>query len=179
MLSFLILIVFAYNIYIGVRRGLLLQAFYTLGYLITLLFARDFYQRLSTKLTLLIPYPSASLDSKFTFFSSELGLDLDNAFYAGCAFLIIVVIGWALTHLAALFLHNLIFVPMDPLVNGAGSAFLAFFVTYTALFLILYLLALIPVAAIQTMLQKSWLATLIVRYSPVLTNWITQLWIVQ
>ena len=68
---------------------------------------------------------------------------------------------------------------MDPLVNGAGSAFLAFFVAYTALFLILYLLALIPVAAIQTMLQKSWLATLIVRYSPVLTNWITQLWIVQ
>ncbi|WP_125607683.1 CvpA family protein [Lapidilactobacillus bayanensis] len=179
MLSFLILIIFAYNIYISGRRGLLLQGFYTLGYFITLLFAQSFYQSLATKLTLLIPYPSASLDSKFTFFTSKVGLDLDSAFYAGCAFLIIVVLGWAVTHLVGLFLHNLIFIPIDPLTNVAGSAFLGFFVTYTALFLILYLLALIPVTAIQTMLEKSWLATLTVRYTPFLTKWITRLWIVK
>lgn len=179
MLSFLILLIFAYNIYISVRRGVLLQGFYTLGYFITLLFARGLYQSLAAKLTLLIPYPSASLDSKFTFFTTEVGLDLDGAFYAGCAFLIILAIGWAITHLVGLLLHNLTFMLIDPLVNVSGSIFLSFFVTFTALFFILYLLALIPVPGIQTMLQKSWLATLIVRYSPFLTNWITQLWIVQ
>lgn len=179
MLSFLILIIFAYNIYISVRRGVFLQACYTLGYLITLLVARGAYKTLAAKLTLLIPYPSASLASKFTFFTTEVGLGLDDAFYAGCAFLIILVIGWAITRLFCLFLHNLIFMPVDPLINISGSAFLAFFVTYIALFFMLYLLALIPVPAIQTMLGKSWLATLIVRYSPFLTNWVTQLWIVQ
>ncbi|MFD1465129.1 CvpA family protein [Lapidilactobacillus mulanensis] len=179
MLSLLIIIIFAYNFYVSARRGLPLQLFYTVGYLLTVLVARLLYKPFGESLDLLIPYPSASLDSHFVFFTTTVGLGLDHAFYAGCAFLIILVVGWGITHLLALFLHSLVFNRLDPVVNLGGSLFLSFFVTYVALFFMLYLLALIPIDGIQNMLDKSWLATLIVRYSPFLTNWVTQLWIVQ
>lgn len=179
MLSLLIIIIFAYNLYLSARRGLWLQLFYTAGYSLTLLVAALLYRSFATKLDLLIPYPSASLDSHFVFFTTTVGLGLDHAFYAGCAFLIILLIGWALTHLAAFFLHGLIFNQLDPVVNLSGSLFLSFFVTYVAIFFMLYLLALIPLDGIQRLLDKSWLATLMVRYSPVLTHWTTQMWIVK
>ncbi|WP_261806679.1 CvpA family protein [Lapidilactobacillus luobeiensis] len=180
MLSFVIILIFAYNLYIGARRGLYLQGAYTIGYLISLLFARIFYVSLASKLDLLIPYPSATLDSHFAFFSSEVGLGLDQAFYRGVAFILILVVGWLLTHLLMLFFSDLAYLEL-PLIDHwaslAGSLFLAFVVTYFGLFCLCYLLAVIPIPGIQNALQKSWLATLIVRYTPILTKWVTALWV--
>lgn len=177
MLSFLITLIFAYNLYVGARRGIFLEGAYTIGFLLTLIFARIFYRTLGSKLTLLIPYPSASLDSHFAFFSTEVGLGLDTAFYRGCAFLMILVLGWLVTHFIMIFLNNLAYYPLDQHVSLAGGLFLAFVNTYVALFFLLYLTALIPVPGIQNMLSHSWIATLIVRYTPFLTHWATQLWI--
>ncbi|WP_461219281.1 CvpA family protein [Lapidilactobacillus salsurivasis] len=180
MLSFVIILIFAYNLYMGARRGLYLQSAYTLGYLISLLFARLFYVGLSTKLDLLIPYPSATLDSHFVFFSNDVGLNLDQAFYRGCAFLLILLIGWVLTHLVVMFFSDLAYLKLpqvDHTANLVGSLFLAFIVCYFGVFCCFYLVAVIPIPGIQDALQKSWLATLIVRYTPILTKWITALWV--
>ena len=43
MLSVLIVLVLIWNVYIGYNRGIILQSFYTLGALVSLLVAHHFY----------------------------------------------------------------------------------------------------------------------------------------
>ncbi|TYL04498.1 CvpA family protein, partial [Streptococcus dysgalactiae] len=56
MLSLLIVLVLTWNFYIGYSRGIILQSFYVLGALLSLLVANRFYIGLAHKLTLWIPY---------------------------------------------------------------------------------------------------------------------------
>lgn len=177
MLSFFLILIVAYNLYVGVRRGVILEGIYTLGYLVTLIFARLFYRPLSQKLTLFIPYPSASDQSYFAFFSKEVGLDLDDAFYRGCAFLLILFLGWVLLHLLMIFLSNLSYLEVNETLNWAGGLALAFVVSYLGLFFVFYLLSLVPIDGLQHSLGQSWLVRLLLRGTPILPQWLAHLWI--
>ncbi|MCD2256778.1 CvpA family protein [Agrilactobacillus fermenti] len=178
MLSLLIVLVIAYGMYIGARRGLLLQAVYTFSYLIFVGIAYLVYRNLGKGLTLLVPYPSATSNSHFAFFDASLGLKLDTAFYAGFGFCLIIFIGWLIMKFAGIFLQSLTFYPIDYTTSILGAMVLAFFTNYIGVFLLLYLLALIPIDGLQHALGTSWAAVSIVRYSPLLTNLATHWWIV-
>ncbi|GAF39879.1 integral inner membrane protein [Agrilactobacillus composti DSM 18527 = JCM 14202] len=178
MLSFLIILVLAYGIYIGARRGLILQTIYSISYLVFFGIAYLIYRGLGSNLTLLIPYPSATTSSHFAFFDASLGLKLDTAFYAGFAFLLILLIGWLIMKFVGLFLAPLQFYPMNYSMSVLGAMILAFVTNYVGIFLILYLVALIPVDGLQAALGHSWVSTGMVRYSPILTDLITKWWIV-
>lgn len=178
MLSFLIILILAYGMYVGARRGLVLQLFFTLGYLVFFGIAYLVYKNIGKHLTLLVPYPSATANSNFAFFDAHLGLKLDTAFYAGFAFLAILFIGWLVVHFASIFVTHWTFYPMNYTVSVLGAVILAFITNYVGLFLILYLMALVPIDSLQSMLDQSWAAVSMVRYSPVLTNLITHWWIV-
>ncbi|MFD1671736.1 CvpA family protein [Agrilactobacillus yilanensis] len=178
MLSFLIILILAYGMYIGARRGLVLQLFFTLGYLVFFGIAYLVYKNLGKNLTLLVPYPSATTNSQFAFFDSNLGLKLDTAFYAGFAFVFILFIGWLIMKFAGIFVAHWAFYPMNYSVSVIGGIVLAFLTNYVAVFLLLYLVALIPIDSLQSVLGQSWAAVSMVRYSPVLTHLITHWWIV-
>lgn len=86
MLSVLIVLVLIWNVYIGYNRGIILQSFYTLGALVSLLVAHHFYVGLAHKITLWIPY-SNPVEGVATFFFKEVDLfDLSKVYYAGIAF---------------------------------------------------------------------------------------------
>lgn len=178
MLSFLIILILAYGMYIGARRGLVLQLFFTLGYLVFFGIAYLVYKNIGKHLTLLVPYPSATTNSQFAFFDGHLGLKLDTAFYAGFAFLCVLFIGWLILRFAGIFVAHWTFYPMNYSVSVLGAVLLAFLTNYVGIFLILYLVALIPIDSLQHTLGQSWAAVSMVRYSPVLTNLITHWWIV-
>ncbi|WP_179395989.1 CvpA family protein [Lacticaseibacillus absianus] len=178
MLSFLIILVFLYFFYEGSQRGVWLQLVHIGGYLISLLVATLGYKALAAHLTLLVPYPSATEQSQFVFFSNQVGLTLDHAFYRGVAFVLILALGWLLTRFAALWVHDLKYRPVDPTINGLAGGVLNLLMGYVFVFLLLYLVALIPVAGLQHMLADSFVAKLIVRYSLGLTGLFTHLWLV-
>lgn len=177
MLGFIIIFVLIYGIYIGARRGLAMQGFYSLVYLLFFLIARAVYQILGPKFELIVPYPSASLDSEFAFFSTKVGLTLDKAFYCGFAFVFICIIGWIIARFSGIYLKRLTYLPMNHTVSVLGGSILAFLTNYIGIFMILYLASLIPVVSIQNGLAHSWLATLIVKYSPILTSLFENWWI--
>ena len=56
MLSVLILLILAWHFYIGYSRGIILQAYYLVASIVSLVVASRFYQALSENLTLWIPY---------------------------------------------------------------------------------------------------------------------------
>lgn len=177
MLTLIILGALVIGFYTGARRGLVLQLVYTGGYLIAYIAARCFYLDLAGKLELLIPYPSPGIDSQFVFFDQQLGLDLDKAFYAGVAFMLILGIGWLATRFIGMIAHRLTFFPIVRQTNTLAGGLLGFLMVYIALFLMLWLLSFIPLTVIQNLFRQSGLARGIVEHTPMLSKQIYSWWI--
>lgn len=177
MLSLGIIIILVINFYGGARRGLVLQIVMTGGYLLSYIVARLYYLKLGAHLELFIPYPSATENSQFAFFDHALGLELDKAFYNAVAFMLILFIGWLVTRFIGRLLNSLTFFPIIKQANYLGGGILSVLVAYIAIFLILYVLAMIPMDTIQEMLKNSSLAQFIVKHTPILSNQIYNWWI--
>lgn len=178
MLSLIVVAILAYCFYSGARRGMWLQAIHVVGYLLSLVLARVTYLPLSVFMTQWVPYPSATEQSKFVFFTDKVGLTLDHGFYNGVAFVFMLMVGWLITRFVAMWFHDLSYRKADENLSLVVGGVLNFLMGYLFIFLILYLLALIPVTGIQDMLAHSSVASAIVRYTPGLTQLFTKLWIV-
>lgn len=165
------------GIYSGARRGLVLQLILSLGFLASYYFAGKYYLAVSEYLQLLIPYPSASLNDSFVFYNSVLGLQLDEAFYHGISFLLILFIGWLLTRFIGGVAQGVKFLPIVKQVNSIGGAALSGIVSYVGIFLVLFVLTMLPIDFIQEQFANSALARMIVGDTPALSNQIYNWWI--
>lgn len=167
MLTIIIIIFLAYAYYMGTRRGLAMQAVYTLGFLLAFIIARLSYLKIAPSLTLLVPYQSATETSHFVFFSQKTGLKLDAAFYAAVAFLFVLFIGWGLTRFIGVLLQDLTFYPLPRQLSTVGGGVLGLATMYVGFFLVLTILALIPAPSIQSLLEHSLLAKGMVNFTPI------------
>ncbi|KRM54317.1 hypothetical protein FC18_GL000536 [Lacticaseibacillus sharpeae JCM 1186 = DSM 20505] len=156
-----------------------LQGVYTVGYIISFFIARLLAGVFRPLLELWIPYPSATPDSKFVFFTNSVGVTLDSAFYYAAAFMFVLALCWIVVHLIALTVNDLQFAPAsDETVNWLAGGVMNFLCGYVFMTMLLYLVAFIPVDGIQTMLGNSHMAVLMVRYTPILSQLLANWWIV-
>lgn len=177
MLSLLLILLLIYGFYIGARRGLAMEAFYAVGYAIFFCLALVSFRGLGPKFEMLVPYPSANLGSEFAFFSTKVGMELDNAFYRAFAFIFVCFIGWIVIRFAGLYMKKLTYFPMYNDVNLLSGGIIGFIVTYITIFMVLLLLAIIPVTGIQHALEHSFIASTMIKSTPVLTALLSNLWI--
>lgn len=177
MLSLLLILLLVYGFYAGARRGLAMEAFYTIGYAVFFGLAVLSFRFLGPKFEMLIPYPSANLGSEFAFFSTKVGMELDDAFYRAFAFIFVCVVGWIIMRFAGLYFKRLTYVPMAYDVNILSGGILGLLVTYVTIFMILLISAMIPVAGIQNALSHSFVASAMIEASPVISKWLPALWI--
>lgn len=177
MLSLLLILFLAYGFYVGARRGLAMQAFFTIGYAIFFGIALLSFRVLGPKFEMIVPYPSASLGSEFAFFSTKVGMELDDAFYRAFAFIFVCVIGWVIVRFVGLYFKRLTYYPMFNDINLLSGGILGLIVTYVSVFMVLLMIAMIPVGGIQDTLQHSFVASTMIRSTPVLTKLLTGLWI--
>ncbi|WP_125770481.1 CvpA family protein [Companilactobacillus furfuricola] len=177
MLSLILILLLVYGFYAGARRGLAMQAFYTIGYAIFFGLALLSFRFLGPKFEMLVPYPSANLGSEFAFFSTKVGMELDDAFYRAFAFIFVCVVGWIIMRFAGLYFKRLTYVPMPYDVNILSGGILGLVVTYVTIFMILLISAMIPVAGIQNALSHSFIASAMIEASPVISKWLPALWI--
>ena len=91
MLSLLILFLLLIAFFSGARRGFALQIIFAIGCVLSFIAAQHFYKPLASHLELYIPYPAVTPTSKLAFFDQVFAFHLDEAFYAGTAFLIILL----------------------------------------------------------------------------------------
>lgn len=178
MLSVLLILILIYFYFTGARRGLRLQLLYMAGYLISLFIAAVSCGAFGAAIDLWVPYPSATEQSNFTFFTAGVGLTLDKAFYRAVAFMIVLALGWLLTRVVVLWFHDWVYADGVTQTTQITAGALNVMIGYVFLFLMLYTLGLIPVASIQQMLAHSFVARAIVRYSLGLTNLFTWLWLI-
>ncbi|MBO0476629.1 CvpA family protein [Vagococcus sp. DIV0080] len=177
MLTILIILCLGTSFYAGYRRGLMLQLVYGLGYVASFVVAQSQYKALGKKLELLVPYPAPTEKTSLVLFDKNLIFDLDKAFYAGFAFILIVFIGWLLTRFVGMLCYGLTFRPVIQKGNDLAGGVLNALLTVVGLTLCLTLLAMVPLDFIQNLFKKSSLARFLVDSTPIISNLLHNWWI--
>lgn len=179
LLSLFIIIVLLYSIYIGVKRGLILQIILSIGFYLSFGFASAFYSVLSKYVELIVPYPTPQLveESPFALYGLEHLFDLHTPFYNGLSFLMLFFIGWLLTRLAGRLLVFVSDIDIDEKISNIGGAVLSFFAHYIGLFLIMFLVSTLPFGFVQRQIESSFLTRAIVTKTPELSKEFYQRWV--
>ncbi len=177
MLTILIMLFLAISFYTGYQRGLMLQLVYSAGYALSFILAKSFYKPLGKKLELLIPYPAPTPKTELVLFDNSLIFDLDKAFYAGFAFVIILFFGWLITRFIGMLCYGLTFMPLLKQGNDTVGGLLNSLITFIGLVIILTLIAMVPLDIIQNLFRKSSLAKWLVDSTPLISNWLNDWWI--
>ncbi len=177
MVSLILLIVLAWSFYIGYSRGLILQVYYVFASILSLMVAAGNYKKLASFLYLWVPFANATEGAKNYFFASKYLFDLDSIFYAGLAFLVIYVLVYALMRFLGIFMHLVSFASPETRTANIISGALSVLVTLISLEIVLTILATIPIATVQNLLQDSFVANAIIQYTPITSSLYKQLWI--
>ncbi|MRH42917.1 hypothetical protein GH741_09480 [Aquibacillus halophilus] len=174
MIDIILLGILILGIFIGLKRGFILQLFHLIGFFIAFIVSVLYYDKLSSKLDLWIPYPDLPEDATWAVFLDT--LPLESAFYNGIAF---VAIFFATKIVLQILTSMLDFVADLPILNSINvilGAILGFVETYFILFVFIYILALAPVEFIQNRLESSSIVTYMVDSTPYISNQIKILW---
>ncbi len=175
-LTLAIVFILGIALYSGAKRGLLLQLVLTIGYVLSFWFALRYYQQLRGPIEMSIPYPHASLTDQFVLFSREAGLQLDHVFYNGTSFVLLLLIGWAVTRLIGGLIGFVSQIPVLRSLNQIGGAVLNVVVNYVGVFLVLLILSTIPLTFVQTQFNQSSIAQIIVTRTPQLSKQMYEQW---
>ncbi|GMA46749.1 colicin V production protein [Tetragenococcus muriaticus PMC-11-5] len=176
MIGFIIFLLLLFSFYTGARRATALQLLYTVGCVLSFFLALALYESWGEKIELYVPYLSVSPESEMVYYSQEMSLDLDQAYYAAVAFIGWLVFGWLLTKFVMVFVRSLRFKRLledDWLVAGILNTILM----YITILIVLKVLTMIPVEGIQDLFARSFTADLIVDKTPFLSNMFDRLWI--
>ncbi|TSI03156.1 CvpA family protein [Lysinibacillus sp. BW-2-10] len=174
MLDIILLLVFAASLLVGLKRGFIVQAIHLSSFFIALIVAYIYYKPLADKFVLWIPYPGITEDTSLTLIIDA--LDVDKTFYRIIAFAIIFfVVKIALQIFASIF-DFLTYFPILNSVNRVLGAALCFVEFYFLLFIGMYVIALIPIASVQSFMGSSFIANLMLEHTPILTKLVQNWW---
>lgn len=176
-ITILFLLILVWSYLVGQARGLALQGYYTLGFLIAIFVALKNYQQLGEKMTLWVPFASATADSQLKLYPAKLLFEIDHVFYAALAFLVLFMVTYGIVRLIGLFMSvldsKLILGKAGKVIAGLLSVITAYFV----LSLFVMILSTIPIAIIQNQLSASPMARLMLDNTPVISAWLQETFI--
>lgn len=157
LVNIIIIAILLWAVYRGMKRGLIAELLYTVGYLAVFIFAR-----------LTAPQVSAWLAGWSSRAATSFGVTYT------IAFLLLLMVGWLIIRLLVRWSRLITWLPVIKQANGLAGAVVAFIINYFGLFIVLSVLNFIPNATMQLQLQQSTVAQSIVTKTPVLTNQLLQ-----
>ena len=177
MISILLLLILAWGFYIGYRRGLVLQVYYSLVAVISAFIAGQFYKSLGDQFHLLVPYANPQEGQGTFFFPSDQLFQLDKVFYAGIGYLLAFAVFYCIGRLIGLFFNLVPTKKLGGKYFRIGAGVLSVGVTLFVLQMILTILATVPLQIVQNSLENSFVAKHIIQSVPVTSHVIKQLWV--
>lgn len=174
MLDIILLIVLLLSCFIGAKRGFIVQIIHLGSFLIALLVAYIYYKPLAQKFVLWVPYPGFTEDATMTLVLDT--LDVDRTFYRVIAFALIFFIVKLILQIIGSMFDFLTYLPILGPINRLLGAILGFIEFYFIIFIGLYVFALLPLEAIQNVLNQSILTGLILEHTPVVTQMFQNWW---
>lgn len=176
MIDLIIIILFIAALVSGYRKGFLMQLLNLVGLVVAFIVAYTYYKPLAEKFVLWVPYPAVTESTALKFASDT--LDISLTFYQLLAFAVIFfVIKIALSIFFSIFnfIKN---IPVLGVFNRFLGAILGLAISYFMIFIILYVLALLPIDTIQNFIESSILTQVILEYTPVISNMFEKIWAV-
>lgn len=171
MLTLIILLILVGGFFIGLRRGLVNQIVHLTSLIVSLVVAYLFFNDIAPHLRW-IPYPG-SADSQWDFFSNT--LSVEDIYYQAIAFAILFFGTNFLWRALGSILDFLADLPLLRIVNRwLGGAF-GFMKVYLIVFLLLYVVAFVPIVSVQHAVTNSALAQTMVQHTPILSEKIEEL----
>ncbi|MED3661993.1 CvpA family protein [Ureibacillus terrenus] len=174
MLDIILIVIFAISLLIGIKRGFILQAINLVGFIVALIVAFIYYKPLAEKFMLWIPYPGLEPDSSLTLMLDA--LDVDRTFYRIIAFAVIFFVVKLAMQIVASAFDFLTFLPVLKSFNRLLGGLLCFVEFYFILFILLYVMALLPIDTVQEYMGSSIVANLMLEHTPVVTQLFQKLW---
>ena len=174
MITLLLILVLLFGFLMGLKRGFILQVLHLIGFIVSFIVASLYFRKLAEQLSLWIPYPELGDDKVWAVFLNS--MPLENAFYNAIAFAIIFFVTKMVLQIIATMLDFVARLPVIRSVNKGLGAVLGFLEVYLITFIILYIVALLPVEKVQLKLQSSRLATFMIEHTPFLSNAVESLW---
>lgn len=152
---------------IGLRRGLILQSLHLIGSLGSFIIAKLFYADLAQKMTLMIPFPSTegNYESKFLNMITN-----EMTFYNVVSFIVIFLLCKVILQFIATIFDYIAQLPLLNQMNRIFGAILGFIESHVLLFIVIFLLSMVPVTSVQTKLEESFIANLIANHTPILSQ---------
>lgn len=177
MVSVLMLFVLAWQFYLGYSRGFVRQVYELLALLVAFVIAGLSYRSLADTFTLWVPYAQATGDMTLFHFSDVNVFEMDSVFYAGLAFVSLVVGAYAGLKLLGFVVGVLPVKSLDNYTYRWLAGGLSVLVTLMLWSLLVTLLATIPWASLQQFLADHLLIKLLLHF-PVLSQLCRYLWVV-
>ncbi|MBA2173388.1 CvpA family protein [Halobacillus locisalis] len=175
MIDLLLLFILLIGVLTGLKRGFILQLFHLIGFIVAFIVAALYYDDLSPKLTLWVPYPELPEDTAWAVFVEN--LPLEQAFYNAVAFAALFFGVKIILHIIASMLDFVSELPILNSLNSVLGGILGFVETYVIMFVILYIAALVPLEMVQNALDGSLIAQLMIEHTPVFSDQLRTLWI--
>lgn len=175
LLNIIILFLLLAGFFIGFRRGLILQLIHLAGFVIAYVVAFLYFKDFADTLKLWIPYPSSfSHNQMFSFLGH---MDVETAFYRAIAFVLIFIAVKIVMNIIGSMLDFLAELPLIRTVNHSLGAAFGFVEIYLVLFILLYVGALAPINGLQTAIDHSSLAHMIINNTPVFSEKVKDMWL--
>jgi uncharacterized membrane protein required for colicin V production len=176
MLDLAILIILCFGFLIGLKRGFILQLIHLTGFIIASIIAYLYYNQLAPKLTLWVPYPNISTDLTLPFVFDN--VNLEDAYYRAIAFVVIFFAVKIFLQIIGSMLDFVAQIPVLKQLNILGGGLLGFIEVYLIMFILLFIAALLPIESIQGSITNSILAQFMIKNTPILSQFIQDLWMI-
>ena len=175
MIDLALLFILLTGFMIGLKRGFILQFIHMTGFIIAFIVAYLNYDNLAPKLRLWVPYPSfGDQETMKMIFESA---NLDEAYYRAVAFALLFFATKIIMQIIGSMLDFVAQLPLLRDMNRWAGGALGFVEVYLIVFILLYIGALLPIESLQIHLQDSFMATIIVKHTPFLSDMLKNMWI--
>ncbi|WP_053367337.1 CvpA family protein [Bacillus sp. FJAT-27245] len=175
MVDLVLIFLFIFGFFIGLKRGFILQLFHLAGFVVAYIVAYMYYDSLAPKLKLWIPYPTLGDSSSLSVLMSS--ANMEEAFYRAFAFIAIFFAVKVLVQIIGSMFDFIAHLPILRTLNVWAGGLLGFAEVYLIVLLLLYIAALVPMDAIQKPLEESVIAEAIIKNTPIISQQLKELWI--
>lgn len=174
LLDWIILSLLVIGLFWGYSKGLILQLFQLLGWLLAFIIAYIGYDTVAPLLRTVIPFPQSTDTSAFSYATET--FQLENMFYSALAFCLLFFLSRiAISYLARL-LHFVSSLPILNMANRVSGAIIGFLTTFVILLILINVLYVMPSSAIHEQLNQSNLVQILAKDTSFIYSIFQKLW---
>ncbi|HZG70642.1 MAG TPA: CvpA family protein [Chondromyces sp.] len=173
MIDIILLIFLLFGVLVGLKRGFILQLVHMTSAIVAIIAALLLRDQVIPILKQWIPIPSFNGNQAVAVAAQS--SSFEQLYYGAIAFILVFIIVKMALHFVGSMLNIIASLPIIKQFNIVGGGILGFLEIYIILFILIYIATLIPQADIQSAIESSSVARIMVDHTPFISEELQQL----